>query len=357
MRKGRGAKANRRRRTCATIIGAVFLAVACGETQNDSEDGDEAGDAGAPMGFGGSRQGGASGTATGGKPTRGGTGGVVAIGGTGATGGVVAIGGTGATGGVVAIGGTGTGGDTGGVAGQGGGNSGGSTGSGGASGAGGTAGGKGGSAGSVAGFGGGSFGGAGSGGKAGASGSGGSAGSGVTCDLAFTVSADGFVRAPGALGCWHGYAFTGCDVGSVVTPTSFAMCGTGCVLRTRGTLGPATAANAYAGAVFLGFNLNQATGSATAGTVTPRGTSLVVTYLKTSGPAVLRAQLQAGATRWCAILTGSPATIAYATFNTACWDSSGTSYAKQPVDQFLIFAPGEATSVPIDVTLVSIEDR
>jgi hypothetical protein len=170
------------------------------------------------------------------------------------------------------------------------------------------------------------------------------------------VSADGFVRAPGASGCWHGYAYSGSDSGSVINPRNFSMCGAGCMLRVSGTLGPAIAANDYSGVAFVGFNLNQAMGSATLGRVTPTGTSLQVTYTKVSGPAIVRIQIQSGSTRWCAQLGGSPVTIPYTTFNTACWDGSGTAYAKQSIEQLGLVAPGGAAAVPLDMTLVSVRD-
>src|SRR6185503_5814179 len=230
--------------------------------------------------FGGSVTGGFSGTFTGGTTATGGFSGTV-TGGTPGTGGVS---GTPATGGNFPTGGTVTGGTagtfpTGGVAGVG------------------VTGGTGGTP-STAGT-----------------------GSGMTtCDAAFAAGADGFIRAPGASGCWHGYAYAGGDTGSTVMPTTFAMCGMGCMLHVSGTLGAATAANAYAGVAFLGFNINQAAGASAVGTLAPTGTSLVVTYTKTAGPATIRAQIQAGTSRWCANLTTSPATIAYTAFNTACWD-------------------------------------
>jgi hypothetical protein len=172
----------------------------------------------------------------------------------------------------------------------------------------------------------------------------------------FSVGADGFVRAPGVSGCWHGYPYAGGDTGSVVMPTTFAMCGAGCMLRLSGTLGPATAANNYSGVVYIGFNLNQAMGTTTPGTVTPTGTSLQVTYTKVSGPSIVRVQIQRGATRWCAELAGSPVNIPYASFNTACWDMSGTAYSKQPIEAIQLVVPGGAAAVPIDLTLVSVKD-
>jgi hypothetical protein len=181
----------------------------------------------------------------------------------------------------------------------------------------------------------------------------------VTCDVAFSVGADGFVRAPGTTSCWYGYAYAGGDVGSSVTPATFANCGVGCMLRASGTLGPANAQNSYSGVAFLGFNINQAAGSTTFSTRAPTGSSLVVQYTKAAGPAAIRVQLGAGTSRWCANLTASPQTIPYGMFNSACWDNSGTAYAKQPIEtvQLILPGPDAATGVPFDVTLVSVRDQ
>jgi hypothetical protein len=193
--------------------------------------------------------------------------------------------------------------------------------------------------------------------SAGTPATGGSAGAGMlTCGAGFEVGTDGFVRSPGTTGCWNGYASAGGDVGTMVMPTTFAACGMGCMLRTSGMLGPANAANAYAGFAFLGFNVNQPIGTSTFSTIAPTGTSLVITYTKTAGPATIRVQLQGGATRWCANLMASPATIPYTMFNTACWDNTGTAYAKQPIDAVQLVAPGGETVQAIDITLVSVKD-
>jgi hypothetical protein len=195
-----------------------------------------------------------------------------------------------------------------------------------------------------------------------AAGAAGAAGSGtVSCDAAFAVGMDGFVRAPGASGCWHGYASAGGDTGTTVMPTSFAMCGMGCMLRVTGTVGPATSANSYAGVMYMGFNVNQATGSTAVGTIAPTGAGLAVTFTKTTGPATIRVQISSGSaatTRWCANLTTSGAVIPYAMFNTQCWDMMGTAYAKQPIDtvQIIIPGPDAAMGAAFDVTLVSVKD-
>jgi hypothetical protein len=199
-------------------------------------------------------------------------------------------------------------------------------------------------------------------GTSGSSGSGGSAGrSSVACDASFAIGADGFVRAPTASGdCWHGYASSGGDPGSTWMPTSFGACGMGCMLRLSGTVNAANEQTNYAGAVFVGFNLRQSAGSSMRNTVVPTGTSLVVDWVNAGASPEVRIQLAAGSsssTRWCAILTTSPATIPYTSFNTECWQGGvGTAYAKQPIDAVQLVIPGGATPAAFDVTLVRIRD-
>ena len=91
----------------------------------------------------------------------------------------------------------------------------------------------------------------------------------------------------------------------------------------------------------------------------PTGTGLQVTYTKVSGPTTIRVQIQDATTRWCAPLTTSGATIPYTSFNTMCWETAPPAtgaYAKQPITQVQLVAPGGETAVPIDMTLVSVKD-
>ena len=195
-------------------------------------------------------------------------------------------------------------------------------------------------------------------GVAGTTGSGGSIG--VTCGATFEASADGFVRAPAAGGgCWHGYSFAGGDAGSTIAPKDFSACGTPCMLKMSGTVGAAVAPS-YAGVAYLGFNLGQDNGATTVPTVTPTGTGVTVTFSATTATLPLRAQLSGtGSTFWCYTITGaSPATIPYAMFNTACWDGSGTAYAKQPITNFELVVPGAATAtMGVSVTLSGLKEN
>jgi hypothetical protein len=204
----------------------------------------------------------------------------------------------------------------------------------------------------------------GTGGTVGAAGTGtsGSAGTGagtVACDPAFAVGNGGFVRAPMAGGaCWHGYAFAGGDTGSTVMPADFKSCMSPCSLTSMGEVGPATEANSYAGTVFLGFSVGEPAGGGTKATVTPTGTSITVTA---TAPAGARVQLQAtggdkdATKRWCATLTSGTA-IPYAMFNTACWDNSGATYMKQPIESVMIVVPGAEAAASFTIALTSIKE-
>jgi hypothetical protein len=319
--------------TIATAVACLAPKYEIVDSFGDAGDGGTAGDT--DVGTGGSSTGGRAGNGGSVSPPTGGDGGDDP--GTGGSPPETGGGGSSGSGaGGASVGGNGTGGRDGSAGGGGGGSGGGGSGGGGSGGGG---------------SGGGGSGGGGSGGSGGGGGKG-----GVTCDATFAVSTDGFVRAPVASGCWHGHAYAGGDTGSTIMPQSFAMCGANCMLRASGTLGPANAANSYAGLMFIGFNIDQPAGSSTVGARAPTGTNLIITYTKAVGPATLRVQLDDGATRWCANLTASPAMIPYTMFNTACWDNTGTAYAKQPVRSVLLVVSGIETAQPIDLTFVSVRD-
>jgi hypothetical protein len=182
----------------------------------------------------------------------------------------------------------------------------------------------------------------------------------TTCGSAFAANSSGYVSLPSASGaCWHGYAFAGGDAGSAITPTSFSACGTPCMLKMSGTVGPAVAPS-YSGVVFLGFNLAQNIDSTTSTMVSPTGTGLTVSFSATTATLPLRVQLStASGTFWCYTVTGtSPVTIPYASFNTACWDNSGTAYGKQPIQNIELVVPGGATATSgVSVTLLGVREN
>jgi hypothetical protein len=295
--------------------------------------------------------------ASGGTGNTGSTGGSAGKGGsvTGGTGGSV----TGGTGGSVTGGGAGVGMVVGGAGGVMGGAGRANTG-----GAGGSVSGSAGTGGAVSAGGAGGAGGS-SGGMGGSvSGSAGTGALGVTCDTAFAVGMDGFVRVPAKDGsCWHGYAYgtgNGCTASGCTADTTISYCGdatatnfTKCMgmLSISGTLEAAVDPD-YAGYVLIGFSLNEAVGGGTKGTVTPKGASLVVTGAAAGG----RVQLQAGSNYWCAPFTsGTP--IPYATFNTKCWDNSGTAYSTAtPIDTIALQIPGGMANAAYTITLTSVAE-
>jgi hypothetical protein len=160
---------------------------------------------------------------------------------------------------------------------------------------------------------------------------------------------------------WHGYAWTSAGPSgsaSTITPANFSSLAAGGQLCASGSVAPQSN---YGGYGILGLYVNQATGASTpADPVTVTGTGLVVNVTNTGGSA-LRVQIQdeLGATdathRWCATITGSGGTIPWSSFNTACWDGSGTAYAMQPINAVLIMVPGSNTvAVPFDFCLNSV---
>ncbi|HMF39580.1 MAG TPA: hypothetical protein VKQ32_02740, partial [Polyangia bacterium] len=182
----------------------------------------------------------------------------------------------------------------------------------------------------------------------------------MTCGAAFAADATGFVTMPAVGGnCWHGYAFTGGDAGSTITPANFSACGTPCTLRMTGTVGAATAANSYSGLAFIGFTVAQDKASTTAATLTPTGTSLTFTFSAATGSLPLRAEVYSSSMLWCyTITTPSPVTIPYSAFNTHCWDNTGASYAKEPIQNIQLVVPGGATATPnVSVTLTSVKEN
>lgn len=185
----------------------------------------------------------------------------------------------------------------------------------------------------------------------------------ITCGAGWAVSDGGFVTAPGASGCWRGYAYTGTGsvVGSTITPTSFGTCGSPCMLCASGTV---AADIDYAGIALLGFNVNQMSDSDVAGTVMPTGTGLTVSFTNPGG-SPLRIQIggpnasTSETDRWCYNLSGSSGTITipYTGFSTTCWNTTGVAYAKQPLQTVQLLVPGDdLTAVPFNICLTGVAD-
>lgn len=155
----------------------------------------------------------------------------------------------------------------------------------------------------------------------------------------FSVGNDGYVRTAAFGGaCWFGYAFAGRDPQSELTPASFDDCGPGCELEVAGTVFPDPASYAY-----LGFNLGQVVGSATADMVAPHGTGISISYTLSGDAPELRLVLVGANTEWCRELSLSDATasVPYSEFKTACW-TGGThvTYAGEPVRRIELLVPG-----------------
>ena len=283
---------------------------------------------GTPDGGGG--QGGDGSTGTGGAGGTTGTGGVagtVGAGGTTGTGGVAGTVGAGGTTGTGNVAGTGA--------------AAGTTGSGGTTGTGGMAG---------------------SGGSTGAGGS-----SAVTCSTTFTSTTAGWVMAPGPAGtCFHGYAYNFADSnGTTITPgtsMTYATCGASCPLTATGTVTAATLANSYLAYAGIGFKINQAMSAMGPDNgvekLTPKGSGLTISYTGSVGAGVvLRAEISDGTTRWCKNVGASPTAIAYSSFNTACWDGSGTAYAKQPISEFQFIVVGTSVAASYGISLTSVVEN
>ncbi len=191
----------------------------------------------------------------------------------------------------------------------------------------------------------------GAGGASGATSGGGSSGDGGL------MSGGGYLVS----GAWHGYVWTSASgTGSTITPMDFSMDTAGQPFCAMGTVAPMAD---YSGTAIVGYNLDQDTGMGSpTNTVVPTATGLVVNVTNT-GMSTLRVQLQGpnGATdatqRWCATITGTGGTIPYSSFNTACWDGSGTAYSGQPIVAAQILVPGDnMVAVPYNFCLNSISD-
>lgn len=322
----------------------VLLAAACSSKHySDDDDGGAGGDTGS------------GGTSAGGKGGKGNSGGSGATSATGGSGASTGKGGSNAQGGTDLVGGTSAGGGASGTQASGGDSSVGgdtATGLGGVGDAGMSNGGEpptgdGGTGGSNGGTGGTN---GGTGGSTG--GSGGSAGSAlVSCDSSFSVGNDGFVRMLAHEACWHGYAFSGKSSASSLSPTTWSNCGPDCQLAVVGTLSGSSSAYGY-----LGFYLNQAPGSASEDPVTPTGTGIKITHTYTS---VLKAYLElhvSGTEVYCVELPASGTTVPYASFKTACWDQTGTTYAKQPLSAIEVSIEGNDSPADFDLHITSIAE-
>jgi hypothetical protein len=162
-------------------------------------------------------------------------------------------------------------------------------------------------------------------------------------------------------GAWHGYAWTSAvGAGSTISPTTFDAVAVSAPLCVSGSVG---ALADFSGVALLGVNLNQEKlGNAPALAIMPTKNGLVVSVTNT-GASPLRVQVQGanGGTdpneRWCAPLAGTGGFIPWTSFNTKCWDGSGTAYAKQAIVAAMILVPGSDTAaVKYDFCLNSVAE-
>jgi hypothetical protein len=173
---------------------------------------------------------------------------------------------------------------------------------------------------------------------------------------ALNVVAGGHVVGDG----YHGYAGTSATgTGSTIAPTNYSTVTSATQLCATGSV---AATSDYGGSAQLGINLNQAaTGTnPPANSYVPTGSGVTVN-VSNAGGATLRVMIQApggdtdATKRWCAGLTtfDSPVTIPWSSFNTACWDNSGTFYSPgTALDSVIIIVPGgNATAVSFDFCL------
>jgi hypothetical protein len=178
----------------------------------------------------------------------------------------------------------------------------------------------------------------------------------------FSVAADGYVTSTSrAGGTWMGYAYTATDLKSAttITPAEVAggsLCASGTVAGTAD----------YSAVAMLELNLNQASADAGGPFVSPRltwspsGGGIFYSVSNTHG-STLRIQIQAAggdtdpSKRWCSPITSSSGVIPWSTFNTACWDGSGTNYdGTTPLQSAMVVVPGYLTPVRFNFCLNSM---
>ena len=144
-----------------------------------------------------------------------------------------------------------------------------------------------------------------------------------------------------------GYAYAYDDgKGSSACLASTALCG-------KGTTGVADAAGTIWGAG-IGVNLNQAaaTGSASPAVNTTQATGTGVEYqLSNLPPQGMRIVIDNGGTDYCAPIGSASGTVYWSSFNTKCWDDSGTALSGAPTTatHLLFQVTADATSTPFDV--------
>jgi hypothetical protein len=130
-----------------------------------------------------------------------------------------------------------------------------------------------------------------------------------------------------------------------------------------GTVTAATLANSYLAYAGIGFKINQTMSAmgpdSGVASLTPTGSGVTISYTGTVGSGVvLRAEISDGTMRWCRNVAASPSTIAYSSFNTACWDTAGgVAYNKQPINEFQLIVVGGSLAAGYNVSLTGIVEN
>src|ERR1039457_5386583 len=167
---------------------------------------------------------------------------------------------------------------------------------------------------------------------------------------------------------WHGYAWTSAyPTGSTINPSDFTANAVGFPFCATGT---ALGESDYSGGGEIGFNINQAQGTNTpTGTWQPStlGVGGVIVNISNPGNSPRRVQLVGpncvgpdggynSNDQWCATIGAfdREVLIPWTTFNTACWDNSGTTYAGQPIQSLNIQMPGQTVAATYSFCVNSI---
>jgi len=154
-----------------------------------------------------------------------------------------------------------------------------------------------------------------------------------------TVAAGGYVTTNEL----HGYAWTATDYqGSTIVPADYSAQPAGEPLCASGTV---AGAPEYTGIAMVGFNLNQEPTGGTGSELSwsPAGDGIMYSLvLDTSTPVHLA--LHGPTQTWCAVVTEPDGLIPWDNFNTACWDNSGSSYDRSPLQSVSVNVTGDVAS-------------
>lgn len=193
-------------------------------------------------------------------------------------------------------------------------------------------------------------------GAGGASGTGGAAGTG-SASGAGAASGIGLFGGYHSSGDWSGFAFAFASGGATVTPSNFEdmidVDGPYCI---QGTV-PGTAPT-YSAIAAVGVHTNQEKAeNAPILTLAPQGDGLAIDITVNGGSKTIRIQLEdetpptdpnAAEHRWCVNLTADSSNkiqqvVPWESFNTQCWATTGTAYAKQPLARAIAYVPDPGT--------------